>query len=157
MGTLTSWKALSPSRMRRLYEAKAFAANRCIISGDFVWNCHYIRKFTSRRGSASPLPSHVLISCVWQTGDNRPRLTGPSGLFGATKKPLTLWEENTFPSVSFLRFKWQQMVNEAHKKEFFKEQSEAATCNCWLETNSIAEIASCQDRGGESIPNNKMI
>lgn len=49
------------------------------------------------------------------------------------------------------------MVNEAQNKGFFEEQSEAATYNDWLETNPIAKIAFFQDRGGKSIPNNKMI
>lgn len=49
------------------------------------------------------------------------------------------------------------MVNEAQNKESFEEQSEPATHNNWLETNPIAKIACFQDRGGKSIPNNKMI
>lgn len=49
------------------------------------------------------------------------------------------------------------MVNEAQNKEFFEEQSEPATSNYWLETNPITKIARFQDRGGKSIPNNKMI
>lgn len=49
------------------------------------------------------------------------------------------------------------MGNEAQNKEFFEEQSEAATNNNRLETNPIAKIACFQERGGKSIPNNKMI
>lgn len=48
------------------------------------------------------------------------------------------------------------MVNEAQNKESFEEQSEPATYD-WLEKNPIAKIACFQDRGGKSIPNNKMI
>lgn len=54
-------------------------------------------------------------------------------------------------------FKLQQMVNEAQNKESFEEQSEPTTYNDWLETSPIAKIACFQDRGGKSIPNNKMI
>ena len=49
------------------------------------------------------------------------------------------------------------MLNEAQNKEVFEEQSEPATYNDWLETRPISKIVCFQDKGGKSIPNNKMI